>query len=101
LAATSPLFETSGLRLSAGGTAVLALGALDYGLETSIVLPALPNLARHYGTSVIGIGWFATAFLLAAAIAIPLTARIGDMLGKKRMILLSLALIGGARSSAR
>jgi MFS family permease len=81
--------------LAAGGTAVLALGALDYGLETTIVLPALPNLAGHYGASVIGISWFATGFLLAAAIAIPLAARLGDMVGKKRMILVSLALISG------
>jgi MFS family permease len=82
-------------RLSEVGTAVLALGALDYGLETTIVLPALPNLAKHYGASVIGISWFATGFLLAAAIAIPLAARMGDMVGKKRMILISLALISG------
>jgi MFS family permease len=82
-------------RLAVGSTAVLALGALDYGLETSIVLPALPNLAEHYHASVIGIAWFATGFLLAAAIAIPLSARLGDMLGKKQMILFSLALIGG------
>jgi MFS family permease len=87
--------EPPGSRLSTGGLAVLALGALDYGLEQSIVLPALPNLASHYGASVIGIAWFATGFLLAAAIAIPLAARLGDLVGKKRMILLSLALISG------
>ncbi len=94
MSATQSLGQASG-RLAAGGTAVLALGALDYGLETSIVLPALPNLADHYNASLIGIAWFATGFLLAAAIAIPLSARLGDMLGKKQMILVSLALIGG------
>jgi len=93
VSATQSLVQAPSGRLAAGGTAVLALGALDYGLETSIVLPALPKLAEHYHASVIGIAWFATGFLLAAAIAIPLSARLGDMVGKKRMILLSLALI--------
>jgi len=76
--------------LSAVGVFVLALGALDFGLEQSIIVPALPSLAVHYGTSVIGIAWLATGFLLAAIIAVPLVGRCGDLFGKKRMLLVSL-----------
>src|SRR3954453_13258394 len=77
--------------LSTGGKVVLALGALDFGLEQSIILPALPLLQVHYGASVIGIAWLATGFLLAAVVAAPLMARLGDVYGKKRMLLWSLA----------
>ena len=57
---------------------VLSLGALDFGLETSIVLPALPELGRRYGASLVDVGWFATAFQLVAVAAVPLLGRIGE-----------------------
>ena len=77
--------------LSLGAAVVLALGALDFGLEQSIILPALPSLAQHYAASIVAVSWLATAFLLAAAVAVPLFGRLGDLVGKKRMILVSLA----------
>ena len=61
-----------------GSIIVLSLGALDFGLEASIVLPALPALAEHYGASLVGVGWFATAFQLVAVAAVPLLGRLGD-----------------------
>jgi MFS family permease len=66
---------------------VLSLGALDLGLETAIVLPALPALARHYGASLAGVGWFATAFQLVAVAAVPLLGRLGDLVGKRLVLL--------------
>jgi MFS family permease len=77
-------------RLSTSAATVLALGALDFGLEQSIIVPALPSLAVHYGASIVAVAWLATGFLLAAAVAVPLFGRLGDLLGKKRMILVSL-----------
>jgi MFS family permease len=70
---------------------VLALGALDLGLVQSIILPALSSLAAHDGASIFAVAWLATGFLLAAAVAGPLFGRLGDLVGKKRMILVSLA----------
>jgi MFS family permease len=75
---------------SFGSIVVLSLGALDFGLEASIVLPALPALARHYGASFVAIAWFATAFQLAAVAAVPLLGRLGDLLGKRRVLLVAL-----------
>jgi MFS family permease len=69
--------ERPAAALSTGGTLVLALGALDFGLEQTIVLPALPRLAQDYG----------------AAIAVPLCGRLGDLLGKKRMLLVCLGAV--------
>ena len=72
---------------------LLALGALDFGLEQSIILPALPRLAQHYGASIVGVAWLVTAFLLAAAVAVPLFGRLGDLFGKKRLLLVSLSAV--------
>lgn len=76
--------------LPPGAMVVLALGALDFGLEQSIILPALPDLADHYGASLIGVAWLATAFLVASIVAVPLAGRLGDILGKRRVLLFSL-----------
>jgi MFS family permease len=78
--------------LSKGALVVLTLGALDFGLEQSIILPALPGLAEHYGASLIGVGWLATGFLLASIVAVPLFGRLGDLFGKRRLLLVSLTL---------
>jgi MFS family permease len=77
--------------LRRGGIVVLSLGALDFGLEQSLIIPALPALAEHYGASVSAIAWMVTGFVLASIVAIPLVGRLGDMLGKRRMLLASLA----------
>lgn len=69
---------------------MLGLGALDFGLEQSIVIPALPELAQHYDASVIGVGWLVTGFTLASIVAVPLFGRLGDLFGKRLMLLVSL-----------
>jgi len=74
---------------------VLSLGALDFGLEASIVLPALPALARHYHGSLVGIGWFAVAFQVVAVAAVPLLGRLGDVVGKRPVLLWALMAFAG------
>src|SRR5215470_2598460 len=86
--------EPPAVRLSAGGIFFLTLGALDFGLEQSIIIPALPSLAQHYGASFVDVAWLATAFLLAAIMAVPLCGRLGDLFGKRRLLLISLAAFG-------
>jgi hypothetical protein len=41
--------------LSIAGVFVLGLGALDFGLGQSIILPALPALGDHYHASLIAV----------------------------------------------
>ena len=69
---------------------LLTLAALDFGLEQSIIIAALPQLATHYHASLVAIGWLAVAFLLAAIVAVPVVGRLGDLFGKRRMLLVSL-----------
>ena len=81
----------SGLLGPAGVFAVLALGALDLGLEQSIVLPALPVIAVQEQATPDAVTWLVTGYLLAQAVALPLFARLGDLLGRRRLVVASLA----------
>jgi MFS family permease len=71
---------------------VLAVGALDFGLEQAIVAPALPAIQRHYHASPTSVAWLLTGFLIAAAVLTPLAGRLGDSFGRRRVLLASLGL---------
>ncbi len=78
-------------RIHYGATfAVLAISAFAFSLLQSLVLPALPTLQRSLHTSAIGASWVLTAYLLSAAIATPILGRVGDMIGKDRMLVIVL-----------
>ncbi|HEY1652628.1 MAG TPA: MFS transporter [Acidimicrobiales bacterium] len=66
--------------------AVLATAALAFSLLQSLVIPALPALEHTLHTSESGASWLLTAYLLSAAIATPILGRVGDMVGKERVI---------------
>jgi EmrB/QacA subfamily drug resistance transporter len=66
--------------------AVLATAAVAFSLLQSLVIPAIPQLETTLHTSEDGASWLLTAYLLSAAIATPILGRVGDMLGKERII---------------
>ncbi len=71
--------------------AVLSLGGAAYALLQSLVVPALPVLQKDLGTTTEGVAWVFTAYLLAASVVTPIAGRLGDMFGKKRVLVLALA----------
>jgi MFS family permease len=76
---------------------VLAIGALDFGLEQFIILPILPAIQSSEGASITSTTWLVTGFLLAAVAAAPIFGRLGDMYGKRRLLLVAVALfVGGS-----
>jgi EmrB/QacA subfamily drug resistance transporter len=76
---------------------VLALGGGAYALLQSLVVPALPVLQHDLHTSTSGVTWIFTSYLLAASVATPIAGRLGDMFGKKRVLVVALSgLAGGA-----
>jgi EmrB/QacA subfamily drug resistance transporter len=75
--------------------AVLALGGGAYAMMQSLVVPALPVLQDDLHTTPTGVAWVFTAYLLAASVATPIAGRLGDMFGKKRMLVVVLAGMGG------
>jgi MFS family permease len=69
---------------------VLAFAGLDFGLEQFMVVPLVPAVQRLEGTSLPTATWLLSGFLLAAVATAPLLGRLGDMYGKRRLLLLAL-----------
>jgi EmrB/QacA subfamily drug resistance transporter len=69
---------------------VLALGGAAYALLQSLVVPALPVLQHDLHTSTSGVAWVFTSYLLAASVITPIAGRLGDMFGKKRVLVIAL-----------
>ena len=70
--------------------AVLSLGGAAYALLQSLVVPALPVIQKDLHTSTSGVAWVFTAYLLAASVVTPIAGRLGDMYGKKRVLVIAL-----------
>jgi EmrB/QacA subfamily drug resistance transporter len=73
--------------------AILAVAALAYSLLQSSVAPALPTFQRQLHTSESGATWVLTGYLLSASVATPVLGRLGDMLGKHRVLMWTLAIL--------
>ncbi|MFJ3489643.1 MFS transporter [Leifsonia aquatica] len=70
--------------------AILALSVASFALLQSLVVPVLPVIQSDLGTTTSGVTWTMTAWLIAAAVATPLLGRVGDIVGKRRVFVLSL-----------
>jgi len=73
--------------------AVLLIAVIPYGVLGSIIVPALPVLQRDLGASQSGATWILTAYLLSAAAGTAIIGRLGDMYGKRRLLLITLMLL--------
>ncbi|MEU4194339.1 MDR family MFS transporter [Kribbella sp. NPDC026611] len=71
---------------------VLVLGALAPLLDSTIVTVALHTLGSELHAPVSTVQWVSTAYLLALAIAIPITGWASNRFGAKRMWIVALAL---------
>jgi EmrB/QacA subfamily drug resistance transporter len=74
---------------------LLAVAAVAYALLQSLVAPALLTIQEDLHTTTAGAAWILTAYLLSASVITPIAGRLGDMYGKKRVmvaVLLVLAL---------
>ena len=66
------------------------LAAPPFAMLQSLVVPALPTLQQDLDTTPTGVTWIFTTYLLAASVATPIAGRLGDMFGKKRVLVLVL-----------
>lgn len=71
--------------------AVLTVAVGSFALLQSLIVPVLAQIQREYDTTQSTVTWVLTAYLLSASIATPLLGRIGDVVGKKRILVLALA----------
>jgi EmrB/QacA subfamily drug resistance transporter len=85
---TSSRIETHVWRIAI----VVILGAIMSVLDTTIVNVALDTLAKDLHTSLDGIQWVVTGYMLALAAVIPVTGWAANRFGSRRLYLISLVL---------
>jgi EmrB/QacA subfamily drug resistance transporter len=73
--------------------AVLALAGAAYAMLQSTVAPALPVIQDEMHASASATAWVFTGYLLSASILTPIVGRLGDMFGKERTLVVSLAIL--------
>lgn len=75
-----------------GALTSLSLSMLLSALGTSIANVGLPTLAQAFGASFQGVQWVVLAYLLAITSLIVSVGRLGDLLGRRRLLLIGIAL---------
>jgi len=73
--------------------AILAISGIAFALLQSLVAPALRTIQVDLHTSTTTVAWVFTGYLLSASVATPIVGRLGDMFGKKRMLVITLAVV--------
>ena len=71
----------------------MSLAGLSFAILQSLVAPALPAIAHDLHTSSSSVSWVLTAYLLAAAVLTPILGRLGDIAGKRRIMLVVLVIV--------
>lgn len=93
-AAPTDLGEAPPARVRAGAVVpVLASAGITVALMQTLVIPLVPELPKLLHASAAETAWAITATLLAAAVATPIMGRLGDMYGKRRMLLISVGML--------
>jgi MFS family permease len=70
-----------------GALAALCLSTVLPALGTSIATVALPTLAQVFDASVAGVQWVVLAYLLAVTTLVVGAGRLGDLAGRRRLLL--------------
>ncbi|PUA82815.1 MFS transporter [Nocardioides currus] len=71
--------------------AILAAGVASFSLNQSLTVPVLPLIAVELDTSQSAATWVITAYLLSSSVFTPVLGRLGDAVGKDRVLVLALA----------
>ncbi|MFC8180532.1 MULTISPECIES: MFS transporter [Nocardiaceae] len=73
--------------------AVLAFTGIVVSLMQTLIIPLIPQLPTLLDASASNTAWAITATLLAGAVAVPVMGRLGDMFGKRLLLMASLVLM--------
>lgn len=71
----------------------LSLGGLSFAVLQSLVAPALSTIQTDLHVSTSDVSWILTAYLLSASVLTPIFGRLGDMMGKRRILIVVLFLL--------
>ncbi|MGW7409454.1 MFS transporter [Streptomyces sp. NPDC054833] len=88
-------------RASGALVPVLAFAGIVVAVMQTLLVPVIKDLPQLLGTAPSNATWVLTSTLLSGAVATPIMGRLGDLYGKRRMLVLSLAvMVVGALISA-
>ncbi|CAL9408736.1 Putative multidrug resistance protein MdtD [Streptomyces sp. enrichment culture] len=88
-------------RASGAVVPVLAFAGIAVAVMQTLLVPVVKDLPQLLDTSPSNATWVLTSTLLSGAVATPIMGRLGDLYGKRRMLVLSLSvMVVGALISA-
>ncbi len=80
---------------------VVGVGALVVSLSQTLLIPVISTLPVEIGTSATNVTWLLTSTLMAGAVSVPIMGRLGDMFGKRLMLMVALgAMVVGSLITA-
>ncbi|MFK4183638.1 MFS transporter [Streptomyces sparsogenes] len=89
----APPDRTPPREVGGGFVAVLAFCGIAVSVMQTLVVPLVGELPQLLHTSGSNASWVITATLLAGAVSTPVMGRLGDMFGKRRMLMVALGLL--------
>ena len=72
---------------------VIGSSALLVSLSQTLLIPVMSELPDQLDTSVANVQWLLTSTLMVAAVSVPIMGRLSDMFGRRRMLLVALAML--------
>ncbi|WP_306320860.1 MULTISPECIES: MFS transporter [unclassified Streptomyces] len=84
---------TTQARPTGGVVPVLAFAGITVAVMQTLLVPVIKDLPELLNTAPSNATWVMTATLLAGAVSTPIMGRLGDLAGKRRMLLTSLAIM--------
>ncbi|MET7856436.1 MFS transporter [Streptomyces sp. NPDC005318] len=93
LAGEQPLPDPRKDRAGGGVVPVLAFAGITVAVMQTLLVPVIKDLPALLHTDPSNATWVLTATLLAGAVATPIMGRLGDLYGKRKMLLASLAVM--------
>ncbi|GAA0481362.1 hypothetical protein GCM10010361_52660 [Streptomyces olivaceiscleroticus] len=89
--------QTMAQRRTGGVVLVLAFAGIAVAVMQTLLVPVIKDLPTLLDTAPSNATWVMTSTLLAGAVATPIMGRLGDLYGKRRMLVTSLAvMVGGS-----
>ncbi|WP_432137710.1 MFS transporter [Streptomyces sp. bgisy154] len=98
---STPTDQPSGRAPSAALVPVLAFAGIVVAVMQTLLVPVIKDLPQLLDSAPGDATWVLTSTLLSGAVATPIMGRLGDLYGKRRMLVASLAvMVAGALVSA-
>jgi len=87
-------YSSSVSRSTVGAFAALLLAVLSFSLLQTFVVPALPELRSDLAADTTTASWVISAFLVSSSVGTVILGRLGDLFGRRRLMLVSLGILG-------